>query len=126
MVKIEKKIYTNEIHCYDIEKIVEKYSFSLYSNNSKVQKSGYSIEYFDISTCKEDIYKTRIVSEYNFESDINIVTDLDFYSNYKKNLLGSKDKKEKINKFEKFLSNYFFNGANLSIIPDEETFELKI
>ena len=74
-----------------------------------------------------DIYKTRIIKEYNYnENEINIITGLDFYFEYKKKLLGSKNDRELVNKFETFLSNYFFEGKNISIIPDEETYELKI
>lgn len=76
---------------------------------------------------KEDIYKTRSILEYQLdEKEINVVTGLGFYKNYKKDLLGSREKRERINEFEKFLSEYFFDGENISIIPDEETFELKI
>lgn len=57
---------------------------------------------------KIDIYKEKIISEYKFESDIEIVTGLNFYQDYKKNLLGTKDKREKVDRFEKFLSNNFF------------------
>lgn len=76
---------------------------------------------------KEDIYKIRNVLEYKLdENEIKVITGLNFYSDYKRNLLGSKDKRERVNEFEKFLSQYFFDGQNISIIPDEETFELKI
>ena len=74
-----------------------------------------------------DIYKKRISEEYNYdERQINIITGLDFYSEYKKKLLGSKAERKVVNKFEKFLSNYFFEGKELSIIPDEKTYELKV
>lgn len=76
---------------------------------------------------KEDIYKRRSALEYELnEEEIKIVTGLNFYKEYKKDLLGSKEKRERINQFEEFLSEYFFDGENISIIPDEETFELKI
>lgn len=76
---------------------------------------------------KDDIYKTRSILEYQLdEEEINVVTGLGFYKNYKKDLLGSREKRERINEFEQFLSEYFFDGENISIIPDEETFELKI
>lgn len=76
---------------------------------------------------QSDIYKNRTLSEYKFNtSKIEVVTGLDLYTTYKKNLLGSKEKRKKINDFEKFLSEYFFDNAGISIIPDEETFELKV
>ena len=76
---------------------------------------------------EEDIYKKRCVAEYNLnEEEIKVITGLEFYKSYKSGLLGSKEKREKVSKFEKFLSQYFFDGENISIIPDEETFELKI
>lgn len=76
---------------------------------------------------KDDIYKIRSILEYQLdENEINVVTGLGFYKNYKKDLLGSREKRERINEFEQFLSEYFFDGENISVIPDEETFELKI
>lgn len=76
---------------------------------------------------KDDIYKTRSILEYQLDQkEINVITGLGFYKSYKKDLLGSKEKRERVNEFEKFLSQYFFDEENISIIPDEETFELKI
>ena len=76
---------------------------------------------------EDDIYKKRCVAEYNLnEEEIKVITGLEFYKSYKIGLLGSKEKREKVSKFENFLSQYFFDGENISIIPDEETFELKI
>ena len=76
---------------------------------------------------KEDIYKKRSILEYQLdENEIKVITGLGFYKSYKKDLLGSKEKRERINEFEKFLSQYFFDGDNISIIPDELTFELKV
>lgn len=75
---------------------------------------------------QKDIYKNRIISEYGFKDNINVITGLDFYFSYKSNLLGNKENRKSVNQFEKFLSDYFFDGADISIIPDEKTFELKI
>lgn len=75
---------------------------------------------------QEDIYKKRIVAEYAFNENIEINTGLDFYKSYKEGLLGKKEDRNKISEFEKFLSQYFFDGADISIIPDEKYFELKI
>jgi len=102
---------------------IEKYYFPILRNIRHPLKDTKNVG--DENT-KTDIYKERIISEYELENDINIITGLDFYQNYKNNLLGTKEKREKINKFERFLSSYFFNGEDLSIIPDEKTFELKI
>lgn len=75
----------------------------------------------------DDIYKIRYIAEYDLnEEEIKVISGLEFYKSYKSGLLGSKEKREKVNKFENFLSQYFFDGEDISIIPDEETFELKI
>ena len=75
----------------------------------------------------DDIYKIRYIAEYDLnEEEIKVISGLEFYKSYKSGLLGSKEKREKVSKFENFLSQYFFDGENISIIPDEETFELKI
>lgn len=74
-----------------------------------------------------DVFKDRIIREYDYnENEINVITGLDFYREYKKKLLGSKQERKQVNEFEKFLSNYFFEGKDVSIIPDEKTYELKI
>lgn len=75
----------------------------------------------------DDIYKTRILKEYKYnENEVNIITGLDFYFEYKKKLLGTKKERKLISDFEKFLSNYFFEGKDISVIPDEESYEVKI
>lgn len=75
----------------------------------------------------DDIYKTRILEEYKYnENEINIITGLNFYFEYKEKLLGSKRERKLISDFEKFLSNYFFEGKDISIIPDEKSYEVKI
>lgn len=75
---------------------------------------------------QDDIYKDRIISEYEFNEKIKVLTGLDFYVLYKNNLLGNKESRKRVSEFEDFLSKYFFDGNGISIIPDEETFELKI
>ena len=75
----------------------------------------------------ENIFKKRILDEYEYdEKEINVITGLDFYSEYKEKLLGTKKERALVNEFEQFLSNYFFEGKEVSIIPDEKTYELKI
>lgn len=75
----------------------------------------------------DDIYKIRILKEYQYnENEINVITGLDFYFEYKKKLLGTKKDRKLISDFEKFLSNYFFEGKDISIIPDEKSYEVKI
>lgn len=105
------------------EEPIEKYYFPILRNIRHPLKNVQSA--YDDST-KIDIYKERTISECDFKEDIEIVTGLNFYQDYKKNLLGTKEKREKTSRFEEFLSNYFFNGKSVSIIPDEETFEIKI
>lgn len=74
-----------------------------------------------------NIFKSRIIEEYNYnDNEVNVITGLDFYFDYKRKLLGNKKDRGMVNNFELFLSEYFFEGKNISIIPDEETYELKI
>ena len=80
-----------------------------------------------LSEPTKNIYKTRIINEYEYnENEIDVITGLDFYLDYKKKLLGNKLERQSVNEFEKFLSTYFFEGKEISIIPDEKTYELKI
>lgn len=82
----------------------------------------------DKNNCNTDnIFKNRILDEYNYEeNEVNVITGLDFYFEYKEKLLGTKYERGLISEFEKFLSNYFFEGKEISIIPDEKTYELKV
>lgn len=82
----------------------------------------------DRDNCNNDnIFKNRIIDEYQYnEKDVNVITGLDFYFEYKAKLLGTKKERSLTNEFEKFLSNYFFEGKEISIIPDEKTYELKV
>lgn len=74
-----------------------------------------------------DIYKDRVMNEYRLnEDEIKVFTGLDLYFDFKQRLLGNKSERKKVNEFEKFISTHFFNGKDLTIVPDEETFELKI
>lgn len=75
---------------------------------------------------KEDVFKNRIVDEYKYDENVNVITGLNFYNEYKKALLGTKHQRNKCKDFENFLSKYFFDGKDISIIPNEETFEVKI
>ena len=75
---------------------------------------------------ENDIYYERLKYEYNFGEDINVITGLNFYNDYKRSLLGSKEKREKVAEFEKFISEYFFENKPIAIIPDEDTSELKV
>lgn len=146
--EISDKIYSNQIkeiceyisqmkeeHLYKLGKIcciADKYN----SKNSNIQNKFFvptirglrnPLKNIQEKSIGEDIYRKRIALEYSIdENNIKIISGLDMYSMYKNNLLGSKEKRARITEFENFLSEYFFDGANISIVPDEETFELKI
>lgn len=79
-------------------------------------------DYYD-----KDIYMNRIKSEYDLDDKfIDIFTGLDLYKRYKTALLGTTKERADIKMFETFLSNHFFGGKKISIIPDERSYELKI
>lgn len=73
-----------------------------------------------------DLFADRIKSEYNLDSAIDIITGLNIYSDFKKRKLGSKESRKNVDDFEKFLSNYFFEGKPVSIIPSENRFEIMV
>lgn len=74
----------------------------------------------------DDIFSKRFIKEYGFNDTIHVVTGLKFYNDYKSHLLGNKESREKIGKFETFVSEYFFDKQPIAIIPDEEHEEIKI
>ncbi len=70
----------------------------------------------------EDHYKSRTIKDYfdsdNTKFDEKIYTGLTFYSELKKLLLGFHDQREMVAKFEDFLSNTFFKGEKIDLIPN--------
>jgi AAA15 family ATPase/GTPase len=69
-----------------------------------------------------DLYLTKTIDDYFNESKIvnlkdNIFTGLGLYEQTMKLLLGNTEEREKIKKFEEFLSTTFFNGQRFNIVP---------
>lgn len=130
--------YVKSVNVKDIHKFGKLYNILDVDpfNNSQIKAKYYiptirglrnPLKDIKEKSTKEDIYMRRVASEYTIDKDdINIISGLDLYSVYKNNLLGNKEKRSRTANFEKFLSEYFFDGAEISIVPDEDTFELKI
>ena len=74
---------------------------------------------------KDDIFATRIKDEYNLGM-VDVITGLNIYNDFKARMLGDRESRKLVDDFEKFLSNYFFEGKQLSIIPSEGKYELMI
>lgn len=76
---------------------------------------------------ESDIFKTTIESYYWSRSEANsrikISTGLEFYSDVKQNLLNKREFRKRHYDFEKFLSNTFFSGRQLEIVPQEQSGE---
>jgi predicted ATP-dependent endonuclease of OLD family len=70
----------------------------------------------------EDTYKLRTIKDYfpkeKKEIESNIFTGLNLYNDTRRLLLGNKEGREKIKKFEVFLSNSFFQCQPITLIRD--------
>ncbi len=76
-----------------------------------------------INTATEDNYQRRTIRDYfkglDQEKVANeIFTGYSLYTETKKLLLGNKEGRQKIKSFEEFLSNAFFEGETVTLIPD--------
>lgn len=79
----------------------------------------------------EDLYLTRTKQDYFPEKegiDDKIFTGLSLYDDIKRNLLGVYEDREKVNKFQKFLSGNFFQNQRVDLIPniDNDVLYIKI
>ncbi len=74
---------------------------------------------------ENDIFATRIKNEYNLNTS-DVITGLNIYHDFKEKMLGDRKSRKLVDDFESFLSNYFFEGKQLSIIPSESGYELMI
>lgn len=77
-----------------------------------------------IKNWSDDNYKNRIISDYFHQTDnrdFDIFTWLSLYEDIKKMLLWTHDKRENIREFEKFLSENFFPGKQITLTPNIES-----
>lgn len=73
-----------------------------------------------LRTYARDYYLERTKKDYfkdNNELDDRIFTGLNLYNDCKNLLLGAKEDRDKIRKFEEFLSECFFDGKDVNLIP---------
>lgn len=79
---------------------------------------------------KDDVYKKRTCADYGLNAEENkhgdVFSGLPIYLEIKKMLLGSREDRTLVREFEKFLSAAFFDGKNVTLIPDHDTDTLKI
>ncbi|TMN39775.1 hypothetical protein CWB89_18200 [Pseudoalteromonas piscicida] len=68
---------------------------------------------------KEDLFESRTVKDYFSTSSKNgeIFTGHSLYEDLKAHLLGSYDKRQKVREFEEYLSENFFFGNDISLVP---------
>lgn len=81
-----------------------------------------------ISGTKTDDYKDRTINDYFPKKDVDIFTGLNMYQTLKDKLLGEPEDRALVRDFEDFLSNDFFNGKQITLIPREgkDTVHIKI
>ena len=74
----------------------------------------------------KDIFKDVVANQcFKGEKQEVLITGLEFYSEIKKLLLGNQDQRAAVKKYEDFLKNYYFDGEDISIIPRENTENIK-
>lgn len=77
----------------------------------------------------QDNYLKRTVRDYFLDTPVNdeeIFTGLRLYNDTKKMLLGKREERDKIKKFESFLSKTFFNSQPFTLIPNIEDDSLHV
>lgn len=70
-----------------------------------------------------DFYKSRVSNIYKFDNNdgwLEIFTGQKLYEQIRGMLLGDKDDRQTIARYEEFLKNNFFNNENVTIIPKEK------
>ncbi|WLD21902.1 AAA family ATPase [Aeromonas veronii] len=68
----------------------------------------------------DDAYLERTVKDYfpSAQDNLKIITGHDIYQLLASHLLGKPEQREKIKKYEKLLSSEFFNGEEVTLIPE--------
>ncbi len=76
-----------------------------------------------------DFYRDKISSVYNLNEEhlnLEIFTGLSLYNTVRSMLLGDQDKRDRIAKYQNFLSKELFNGEDVVLIPKEKDDVLNI
>jgi AAA15 family ATPase/GTPase len=76
----------------------------------------------------EDVFEKRTKSDYFSKADeIDVFTGHSLYEDLTSHLLGSYDKREKVREYEKYLSENFFFGNDISLVPmvDKDVVHIK-
>jgi len=73
-----------------------------------------------LNTGNNDVYLERTIKDYfpSARSDLKVITGHDIYELLASHLLGQPEQREKIKKYEKLLSSEFFNGEEVTLIPE--------
>lgn len=69
-----------------------------------------------------DCFEKRTLNDYfsdNKENNVRVYSGLKLYQDLRSHLLGTHEKRDKIKKFESFLSESFFSGQGITLIPME-------
>ncbi|MEM8009939.1 AAA family ATPase, partial [Morganella morganii subsp. sibonii] len=71
---------------------------------------------------ENDVFKNRTNKDYfvNNEEKINIYTGYLLYNDLVHSLLGMESERENVKKFERYLSIYFFEGKQITLIPKKD------
>ena len=79
---------------------------------------------------KEDLYTARTVADYNLtergNDDSHVFSGLSIYGEIKKMLLGSREDRHTIAQFQDFISESFFGGQEVTLIPDHDSDNVKL
>ena len=106
---------------------VEKIYIPILRGLRPIQTEKGVIKAFDNT---EDNYKHRTIKDYfdggHIIRDQDIFTGLNLYNDIRNHLLNNRDKRNQIKDFEDFLSQTFFFGESVSLIPHIENDVLKI
>lgn len=79
---------------------------------------------------KSDVFSSRTISDYKLDNVLNeknaVFSGLTMYGELKRMLLGSKEGRQFVRDFEGFISSSFFEGKDITLIPDLDTDNVKM
>lgn len=116
----DEQIFRNTL----IEWIDEKFGMSVKQLVTEYQTRKWTKVYIPTlrslrQVSPEDLFKSRTIDDYfSLElKDAEIFTGHSMYEDLKTHLLGSHHKRQKVRQFEKYLSENFFFGNDISLVP---------
>lgn len=114
-------------HQYTFEELAYKYNNSL-KELTKDLNIDITFKKIYVPTLRglrslttNDNYHLRTKNDYFSDKDVNIFTGLELYRDLKDLLLGTRQDRDKVAKYQKFLGETFFQGSEVTLTPAKDS-----